>query len=95
MYSGDFSKWVNASGVMIPIYNPTTQVQNSNGTYTRAVFAGNQIPSTLFNTTSLQALKVFQSSGVLTPNNGAAPGTLAYVNNNYIISNGTNVQPLY
>ena len=31
---------------------------------------------------------------MLGPNNGAAPGTLAYVNNNYIISNGTNVQPV-
>jgi hypothetical protein len=31
---------------------------------------------------------------VLGPNNGAKPGTLAYVNNNYIISNGTSVQPV-
>ena len=31
---------------------------------------------------------------MLAPNNGAAPGTLAYVNNNYIIGNGTNVQPV-
>ena len=37
---------------------------------------------------------MFQASGTLVPNNGAAPGTLAYVNNNYIISNGTNVQPV-
>ena len=94
MYSGDFSKWVNSNGAVIPIYNPTTQVQNANGSYTRAVFPGNQIPATMFNATAIQALKVFQASGVLVPNNGAAPGTPAYVNNNYIISNGTNVQPV-
>ncbi len=94
MYNGDFSKWVTASGAVIPIYNPTTQVQNANGTYTRAVFPGNQIPVSSFNATSIQALKVFQGSGILGPNNGAAPGTLAYVNNNYIISSGTNVQPV-
>ncbi|HZS53312.1 MAG TPA: TonB-dependent receptor [Bryobacteraceae bacterium] len=93
MYNGDFSKWVNASGAVIPIYDPTTQV-NNNGTVTRAVFPGNQIPASKFNSTSLQALKVFQTSGILGPNNGAKPGTLAYVNNNYIISNGTNVQPV-
>jgi hypothetical protein len=94
MYNGDFSKWVNAAGAVIPIYNPNTQVQNATGSYTRTVYAGNQIPVSSFNSTALQALKVFQSSGVLAPNNGAAPGTLAYVNNNYIISNGTSVQPV-
>ncbi|MDQ2775646.1 MAG: carboxypeptidase regulatory-like domain-containing protein, partial [Acidobacteriota bacterium] len=94
MYSGDFSKWVNAAGTVIPIYDPTTQVQNANGTYTRTVFPGNKIPASMFNAASLQALKLFQTSGALAPNNGAAPGTLAYVNNNYIISNGTNVQPV-
>ena len=49
MYNGDFSKWVNASGAVIPIYNPTTQVANANGTYTRAVFPGNKIPASMFN----------------------------------------------
>jgi hypothetical protein len=94
MYNGDFSNWVNSKGVVIPIYDPTTQVQNANGTYTRTVFPGNKIPASMFNATALQALKLFQTSGALAPNNGAAPGTLAYVNNNYIISNGTNVQPV-
>ncbi len=94
MYTGDFSNWVGANGAQIPIYNPVAQVQNPDGTYTRPAFAGNKIPVTMFNPTSIQALKVFQSSGVLTPNNGARPGTLAYVNNNYIIANGTNVQPV-
>jgi hypothetical protein len=94
MYNGDFSKWVNAKGAVIPIYDPTTQVLNNSQTYTRTVFPQNQIPVTMFNSASIQALKVFQTSGMLVPNNGAAPGTLAYVNNNYIISNGTSVQPV-
>jgi outer membrane receptor protein involved in Fe transport len=94
MYNGDFSKWVNSKGAVIPIYNPTTQIQNANGTYTRAVFPNNQIPMSLFNSTSIAALKVFQASGILGPNTGAAPGTIGYVNNNYIISQGTNVQPV-
>ena len=38
-------------------------------------------------------LKVFQTSGNLAPNNGATAGTAAYVNNKYIIANGSNVQP--
>lgn len=94
MYNGDFSNWVNSKGAVIPIYNPVSQVQNADGTYTRAAFPGNKIPASMFNPTAVQALKVFQASGALAPNNGAAPGTLAYVNNNYIISNGTSVQPV-
>ncbi len=95
MYNGDFSKWVNASGAVIPIYDPTTQVTNpTTGAVTRTQFPGNKIPASMFNATAVAALKVFQTSGVLAPNTGAAPGTLGYVNNNYIIASGTNVQPV-
>jgi hypothetical protein len=94
MYNGDFSNWVTSTGAQIPIYDPTTQTTSANGTVTRVQFPGNKIPASLFNATSLQALKVFQSSGVLAPNNGAKPGTVGYVNNNYIIANGSNVQPV-
>jgi Carboxypeptidase regulatory-like domain/TonB dependent receptor len=94
MYSGDFSNWVSASGKQIPIYNPTNQVTNADGSVTRVQFPGNRVPASLFDSASLQALKVFQSSGTLTPNTGAAPGTVGYVNNNYIIANGSSVQPI-
>jgi hypothetical protein len=71
---------VTSAGAQIPIYNPTTQVQNpTTGAYTRTVFPGNQIPPSLFSPGAAQALKVFQTSGVLVPNDGAAPGTVAYV----------------
>lgn len=94
MYNGDFSKWVNAQGQTIPIYDPTSQVTNANGTVTRQQFPGNQIPKSLFNPASVQALGVFQASGVLTPNTGAVPGTPGYVNNNYIVANGSSVNPV-
>lgn len=41
---GDFSDWVNSSGNMIPIYNPSTTVTYPNGTFTRQPFLGNIIP---------------------------------------------------
>ncbi len=94
MYNGDFSNWVTSTGKQIPIYDPTTQVTNANGTVTRTVFPGNKIPMAKWDPASIQALKVFQTSGVLQPNTGAAPGTVGYVNNNYIIANGSNVQPI-
>jgi hypothetical protein len=94
MYNGDFSKWVNSSGQMIPIYDPTSQIVNPDGSVTRQPFPNNQIPKAMFDKASVQALSVFQSSGALAPNNGAAPGTAAYVNNNYLITNGSNVQPV-
>ena len=93
MYNGDFSKWVDSKGNVIPIYDPATGDPNTGAG--RTVFPGNQIPKNRFNSASVQALGVFQGSGVLTPNSPAAiPGTAAYVNNNYIVTNGTNVQPV-
>ena len=80
MYSGDFSNWVTSAGAQIPIYNPLSQTQNpTTGAYSRVQFPGNVIPQSLFSPAALQALQTFQKSGVLTPNNGAAPGALAYV----------------
>jgi Carboxypeptidase regulatory-like domain/TonB dependent receptor len=93
MYNGDFSKWVNSSGQVIPIYDPTTQVTNGSVT-TRTPFPNNQIPKSIFSPAAVKALGVFQASGVLNTNTGAAPGTVGYVNNNYIIANGSQVQPV-
>jgi Carboxypeptidase regulatory-like domain len=94
MYQGDFSKWVDSTGKQIPIFDPTTQVTSADGTVTRQAFPGNKIPQTLFNSASVKALSVFQSGGALTPNNGAAPGTPAYVLNNYAVTSGSQVQPV-
>ncbi len=42
MYNGDFSKWVTSAGALIPIYNPLSQTQNADGTYTRVAFPRQQ-----------------------------------------------------
>ncbi len=94
MYNGDFSKWVDAKGVQIPIYDPTTQVVSATGAVTRTPFPGNIIPKNLFSPQAVKALGVFQTSGILKPNNGAAAGTVGYVNNNFLITDGTQVQPV-
>ena len=94
MYNGDFSKWVTSAGVQIPIYNPLSQVANADGSTTRVVFPGNVIPKSLFSAASTKALSVFQSGGSLTPNNGAAPGTVGYVTNNFLETSGTQVYPV-
>ena len=96
MYKGDFSKWVNASGAVVPIYDPTTQTTSSTGVVTRTPFVNNQIPQALIAPEASKALGVFASGtgGQLAPNNGAAPGTLAYVANNYLVSSGSQVNPI-
>ncbi len=94
MYNGDFSKWVTSTGAQIPIYNPIGQTTGANGTVTRQVFPGNIIPKSLFSAASQKALGVFQTSGNLAPNTGAAPGTAGYVSNNYLETTGTQIYPV-
>ncbi len=93
MYNGDFSKWVNAAGVTIPIYDPTSQTTNAAGQVTRQQFANNQIPRSLYDAQVVKAFDAFGGAGSLKPNNGAAPGTVGYINNNYLITSGSEVRP--
>jgi outer membrane receptor protein involved in Fe transport len=93
MLTGDFTNWVDASGKQRPIYDPTTQVRNADGSYTRTPFAGNRIPQSMFDPISVKALAAYTANGTLKPNTGAVPGTIGYVNNNYFVANGTNVNP--
>ncbi|HVG37998.1 MAG TPA: carboxypeptidase-like regulatory domain-containing protein, partial [Pyrinomonadaceae bacterium] len=89
MYNGDFSKWVDQNGKLIPIYDPaTTRVVN--GQTIRDPFPGNIIPQDRF---SPLAKAILSQTGVLAPNNGAAPGTSGYVRNNYINATGTRLEP--
>ncbi len=46
-FTGDLHNWVNASGKMIPIYDPAS-TQLVNGTYVRTPFLNNQIPQSEF-----------------------------------------------
>jgi hypothetical protein len=92
MYDGDFRNWVNAAGVQIPIYDPTTQT-TSGSTVTRQPFPNNQIPRSMFDPTIVQALAAFRSGPTPLPNNGAPPGNINYVQNNYLVTQGTEVRP--
>ncbi|MFL6414868.1 MAG: carboxypeptidase regulatory-like domain-containing protein, partial [Bryobacteraceae bacterium] len=95
MYNGNFANWVTAAGAQIPIFDPRTQVRNQNGTWTRSQFPGNVIPAMAFSGQALQALKAFQGGGPpLVGNNGARPGTVAYIQGNYYENTGTNVFPV-
>ncbi len=95
MYSGDFSKWVNAAGVLIPVYDPATTGPDSSGKLVRTPFPNNQVPSNRFDPLATKLIGVYASGpgGQLKPNVGAAPGTSAYVRNNYSITSGTQVNP--
>ncbi len=46
MINGDFSGWKNASGAVIPIYDPTTTRSDGKGGFIRDIFPGNMIPVT-------------------------------------------------
>jgi hypothetical protein len=94
MYNGDFTKWVTSAGVMIPIYNPLSQVTNADGSVTRTPFPGNIVPKSLYSPAFQKALGVFQSGGAIAPNNGATPGTAAYISNNYLETGGTQIYPV-
>ena len=93
MYGGDFTNWVTAGNVRVPIFDPISQVRNADGSVTRTPFANSRIPASLFDPISVKALSAYTSAGKLTPNNGAAPGTLAYARNNYFVASGSEVRP--
>jgi hypothetical protein len=72
--------------------DPIDAVTAANGTVTRQVFSNNLVPKNLFDPQVVKALAAFRSGVTPLPNNGAAP-TLAYVNNNYLITSGTEIRP--
>jgi hypothetical protein len=91
MYTGDFSKWVNASGQLLQIYDPATTRPNPNGTgFIRDPFPGNIIPQSRFSDFSKQVMKYGQA---VQPNRGFQPGTSDYVRNNYVVTSGTILNP--
>ncbi len=89
MYDGDFSKWVDANGRMLVIYDPATTRQNPSGTgFIRDAFPGNRIPADRFSAVARQYLALARTAVV--PNRaGIVPGTLGYVSNNYLSPGGT------
>ena len=92
MYRGDFSNWVDANGNKLTIYDPRTTRPNPNGTgFIRDPFPGNIIPQDRFSTFAKAVMSAANNVGV--PNNGAAPGSSAYVRNNFINNQGTVIDP--
>ena len=96
MLQGNFSGWVNSSGAMIPIYDPsTTHIDPTTGNYVRTQFPGNIISTTQFDPLAVKAVSVFASGpgGQVVPNTTALPGTVGSVQNNYFVTTGTTVSP--
>jgi hypothetical protein len=92
MYRGDFTKWVNARDQLIPIYDPDTTRPNPAGAgFIRDPFPGNFVPQSRFAEFTKAVLKVIGEGPA--PNTGAAPGTSAYVRNNFINNKGSTVNP--
>ena len=90
-FTGDLHNWVNASGKMIQVYDPSTTTL-VNGTYQRTPFPNNQIPQSAIRSGG-QSDHAATCSRSRKPNvPGLVPGTSAYVRNNSI-SYGTSQFP--
>lgn len=75
---GDFSQTYNSNGALSVIYNPFTTVLNGS-TYSRNPFPNNVIPASLFNSSGVDALKLFPTANrpgnaITGANNFAATG---------------------
>ncbi|MBI1353131.1 MAG: carboxypeptidase regulatory-like domain-containing protein [Acidobacteria bacterium] len=90
MYNGDFSNWVNPAGDVLQIYDPSTTQASPSGGFLRDPFANNQIPQSRFSPLAMGVIPYAQD---ITPNRGGAAGSVDYVRNNWITTNGTLVRP--
>ncbi len=90
MYTGDFSKWVDRDGKMIPIYDPAT-TRLVSGIRVRDPFPGNIIPAGRVSPFAKQYLDIVKSG--IGPTTNAAPGTFDYVNQNFVKQSGTSLDP--
>ncbi|HSU69299.1 MAG TPA: TonB-dependent receptor, partial [Tepidisphaeraceae bacterium] len=92
MYQGDFSKWVDAKGALLQLYDTASTIPNPNGTgFVRTPFAGNQIPQNRFSAVSKQ---IIPYASAVTPNRpGLVPGTSGWVRSNYVVTGGTTASP--
>jgi hypothetical protein len=92
MWNGDFSNWVDENGRQIPIFDPLTTRPNPNGTgFIRDQFPGNRIPVERFSNVAKQYIALGRSA--LVPNAPTAiPGTLGYVDDNYLSEGKSSVE---
>lgn len=68
---GNFSQALYTNGTQQVIYDPSSTVQNANGTYTRTPFVGNVIPPSRINPIGLNMASFFPSPNLATPYYGA------------------------
>ena len=59
MRKGDFSSWVNASGALIPIYDPITTRSDGKGGFLRDIFPANKIPQARLSPLSVAIAKYY------------------------------------
>ncbi|MBK9167077.1 MAG: TonB-dependent receptor [Bryobacterales bacterium] len=91
MYQGNFSNWVNQQNQPLQIYDPATTRRNPAGAgFIRDPFPGNQVPTNRFANFARQAIPFAQG---VQPNRGGQPGTIQYIQQNFITSTGTLVEP--
>ncbi|HEY6403635.1 MAG TPA: TonB-dependent receptor [Blastocatellia bacterium] len=102
MYQGDFSKWVDTNGNMLPIYDPATTranpnynpnlaISESNPRFIRDPFPNNQIPADRISPMARRYLEYVGNT--VFPNSAGAPGTFAYVNQNFRSTAGSSLFP--
>ncbi|MGO9966497.1 MAG: carboxypeptidase regulatory-like domain-containing protein [Bryobacteraceae bacterium] len=89
MYSGNFQNFVNGSGQLYTIYDPSTTTL-VNGSYVRTPFPNNQIPQGRIDPITQSILNY--AKPLLVPNVAGTPGTSGYVRNNYL-SDGNSISP--
>jgi hypothetical protein len=65
MYNGDFSKWVDQTGKVIPIYDFGTQATDASGRVTRQPFPNNQIPTNRFDPLATKAIELSHHAGTV------------------------------
>ena len=71
MLTGDFSKYTNSSGTLIPIYDPLSGFTDPTAPnqWTRAQFPGNKIPASRISSVALKVLSYMPPPNCITPNN--------------------------
>ena len=62
--AGNFSGLLNASGHVVPIYDPATTTLNASGVYTRTQFPGNIIPKTQMDPVALKVAQYYPAPNV-------------------------------
>ena len=64
--TGDFSRFVDATGAQIPIFDPSTTRPDGNGSFVRIQFPGNMIPVSLISPVSAKIVGLIPNPDIPT-----------------------------